>query len=358
MELGFFRHIVPPFCVSSHLSNIQALNLDYIHIVYPFLLILFTFSCIELHARNFRPIILLWKPFHGIVTRLRRSWDPRASVINAISTFLLLALSKSIVIAYNSLAVTFLTLVEPGPVRERHNSFLYVDPTIRAFSVQHLPYFISSVLLLVILIGLPTLLLCLYPTKIFRKLLLYFLPLRWQQAVSTFIDTFQGHYKDGTNGTRDYRAASSIHLLVISQVILVCADRHRRPYILEYIQPGFVVVSLFYALARPCKQEYANMIQSILYALTAFVIVTVSYAGFHKHSRFHYLPVLLCLLIPHVVLCVYTIYKVIRRTGLDLSFLRRVFHKHGSVQSSRMCYHQSYPNEHSRLLSTAKESSC
>ena len=34
-NLDFFGYLVPPFCVSSHLSNIQALSLEYIHIVYP-----------------------------------------------------------------------------------------------------------------------------------------------------------------------------------------------------------------------------------------------------------------------------------------------------------------------------------
>ena len=108
--------------------------------------------------------------------------------------------------------------------------------------------------------------------------------------MSIFIDTFQGHCKDGTDRTRDYRAASSIHLLCIFQIIFVCIDHYSRPHILEYVQPGFMIVSLFYALVRPYKQEYANMIQSILYALTAFVLFTASSARFHKHSFFPLSP--------------------------------------------------------------------
>ena len=84
-NLDFFRYLIPPFCVSSHLTNIQALSLEYIHIVYPLVLILVTFVCIELHARNFIILIVMWKPFHKCVTRLRRSLDPRASIINALS---------------------------------------------------------------------------------------------------------------------------------------------------------------------------------------------------------------------------------------------------------------------------------
>ena len=315
-NLDFFRYLVPPFCVSSHLSNIQALSLEYIHIMYPFLLILVTFICIELHARNFRPLVLVWKPFHKVVTRLRRSWDPRASIINAFSTFLLLTLSKSIVITTNSLAGTYIVFIDPMSPPLRYNSFLYTDPTIHMYSKQHLPYLLSSAVLLTIFFAVPTLLLCLYPTKIFRKLLSHCLSLRWQHALSAFIDTFQGHYKDGTNATRDYRAASGIHLLAIFLIILVCIGRNRRPLFLDYVQPGLVAVSLFYTLTRPCKQSYANITQSLLYALTAFVTFIISSVKSHHHDIIVLLffLVLLCLLIPHILLGSYVIYKAIRRT--------------------------------------------
>ena len=124
-NLDFFCHLVPPFCVSRHLGNMQALSLENLHILYPFLLILVTLICIELHARNFKPIVLLWKPFHMVVTRLRRSLGPRASIINAFSTFLLLTLSKSI---NYSLAVTFYFEVINND--SYYQASLYADPTI------------------------------------------------------------------------------------------------------------------------------------------------------------------------------------------------------------------------------------
>ena len=308
-NLDFFRYLIPPFCVSSHFSNIEALSLEYIHIMYPFWLILVTFICIELHARNFRPIVLLWKPFHRVVTHLRRSWDPRASIVNAFSTFLLLILSKSIVITNNTFVSTNL------PFMPTQKPLLYADPIIHMYSKEHLPYLLSAVVLTVVFFTLPTLLLCLYPTRVFRKLLSHCLSLRWQQAASAFIDTFQGHYKDGTNGTRDYRAASSIHLLVISLIIWICAGHNRRPLILEYVQPIFVPVSLFYALARPCKQEHANIIQSLLFALTALVLFIISSVKSYIHTFYLFLLMLLCMLTPHILLVGYIIYKIIRRAG-------------------------------------------
>ena len=231
------------------------MNLEYIVIFYPFLLIVFTSLCIELHARNFRPIVLLWKPFHRVVIRLRRSWDPRASIVNAFSTFLLLILSKSITIASNSIMSTYLMLLNPTRVVIPYTSFLYADPIVHMYSKQHFPHLLGSIVLLIVLFALPTLLLCLY---LFSQCL----SVRWQQGICTFLDTFQGHYKDGTNGTRDYRAASAIHLLFIFLIICVCAGRFRRSFILDYVQASFVVVSLFYSLARPCWKVHANIIQS------------------------------------------------------------------------------------------------
>ena len=350
-NLDFFRYLIPPFCVSSHLSKIEALNLEYIHIMYPFLLILFTSIGIELHARNFRLIMWLWKPFHRVVTRLRRSWDPRASIINAFSTFFLLTLSKSIAITSNNFASTFLIVIKPTSTPIRYHSFLYTNPKICNHSKEHLPYLLCSILLLLVFFALPTLLLCLYPTKTFRKLLSHCLSLRWQHPLSTFIDTFQGHYKDGTNGTRDYRIASSIPLLLMFLLIGVLTGTNTRPLLLVYVQPIFVAVSLFYALACPCKQNYANIIQSLLYALTALVMILISSVKSHNHRFLSLLSMLLCLLIPHIVLSSYILYKVIGKAKVNCFYLLKFFSKLKAMKGVvYMMHHSPYPNEHSPLI--------
>ena len=82
-NLDFFRPIVPPFCVSN-MKNLHALALEYIEASYPLILILITYICIKLHDHNFRPVVLLWKPFHRCFVYFRRSWDSEASIINAL----------------------------------------------------------------------------------------------------------------------------------------------------------------------------------------------------------------------------------------------------------------------------------
>ena len=334
-NLDFFRYLVPPFCVSSNLSTLQALSLEYVSIIYPLVLILVTFICIELHARNCTLLIVMWKPFHKCITRLRRSLDPRASIVNAFSTFLLLNLSKIIFVARNSLYSTPIYR-EDSMSFTRHTSFLYADPSIHLFSRQHLPYLLFSIIALFTFCFIPTILLCLYPTKFFRRLLQCCLPLRWQCGLGVFLDVFQGYYKDGRDGTRDYRAASSIHLILVSLIVYrtVYIDHYIRSYILGDAQQCLVAAALFYALVRPCRQRRANIIQSLTYFLTAIVIHFIISCTYHCSKVKEYLAMLLCLLTPHVILCAYIVYKI-SKTYINYSYLWSIAGKLTRSESHR-----------------------
>jgi len=90
-NLDFFRFLIPPFCVSRDLKNIPVLALRYVSAFYPLLLIALTYTCIELHGHNFRPIVWLWKPFHRCCVNVRRRWDTKASLVDVFPTFLLLS---------------------------------------------------------------------------------------------------------------------------------------------------------------------------------------------------------------------------------------------------------------------------
>ena len=109
-NLDYFRHIIPPFCVDSRLNNLHALWLDFISAYYPLLLIFITYIAIELHARNFKPIVILWRPFHKCCVRIRRGLDPKSSIINAFATFLVLSIGKIIFLSAHSVYTTSIHL--------------------------------------------------------------------------------------------------------------------------------------------------------------------------------------------------------------------------------------------------------
>ena len=93
-NLDLARYILPPFCVSSKLQLIHIELLSYISVVYPLFLIFLTWVCVELHGRNFKPFVLLWRPFHECLVRLQRGWDTRSDIIDVFATFFLLAYNK------------------------------------------------------------------------------------------------------------------------------------------------------------------------------------------------------------------------------------------------------------------------
>ena len=88
-----------------------------------------------------------------------------------------------------------------------------IDPTVTLFSRMYLPLIILSAVILVFFILPPVLVLLLFPTTCFMKVSTYLKP-RWVLGLKIFTDTFYGSYKDGTNGTRDFRQVAGIIFLI------------------------------------------------------------------------------------------------------------------------------------------------
>ena len=89
---------------------------------------------------------------------------------------------------------------------------VYYDGTIGYFGKEHLPYALLALAVLLVFTFCPILLLCLYPCRCFQRFLnRYHLS---SQTLYTFMDTFQGGFKDGTNGTRDCRYFAAVYLIV------------------------------------------------------------------------------------------------------------------------------------------------
>ena len=209
-NLDYFRYLIPPFCVSQDLKNIHILALQYVSAFYPLLLTALTYTCVELHGHNFRPIVWLWKPFHRCCVDVRRRWDTKASLINVFATFLLLSYSKL-------LFVSAFLLVEvniygaDGELVSGISHVLKVDATVQYLSEEHLP-FVITVFLTLPFITLPPLLLIFYPCKIFNRCLNCCHNRRWH-ALHTFVEAFQGCYKNGVTGGWDLQSMSGVYLL-------------------------------------------------------------------------------------------------------------------------------------------------
>lgn len=283
-NLDFFRHSVPPFCVSSHLTDLDAVFLEYVSALYPLLLIIVTYVSIELHARNCRLLVIFWKPFHRCFAKCRRRLDPKSSLITGFATFISLSASKVL--------FTTCIIILPGFSRDEYTGKIYkslYDSRIQGNSTSEflqsmasMSYFVPLVVIIA-LVHLPVFLLVLYPIKFFRKLLTYCGRSQYR-TILVFVDTFQGYYKDGTTGTFDYRAASSISFLLR---LFLCEHLYNYPSRIGLPFPSsfsilvflLLLASLFYSLVQPCKKRYMNVMESVLYFIAAMILMGLSFGS-------------------------------------------------------------------------------
>ena len=261
-NLDFFRYITPPFCASTELTGLQVASLEYIVAFYPLVLIVITYYCVELHDKGYRVFVWLARPFYICTSCLGDSWNPKTSLIHAFAAFLLLAYSKILVVSYSLLTSSILTSSD----NVNGSVVVYYDSSIQYFSTQHLPFAIVAITVLLFCVALPLLVLLFYPTKTFQKCL-GCCNIRWH-ALHAFADVFQGCYKNGTAGTKDYRCFAGLYLLlrIIFNTSQMIGGYHF--WLIKIIVCG--IAALLFSLMRPYKDNRFNILDSLAFALISF----------------------------------------------------------------------------------------
>ena len=317
-SLDFFRFVIPPFCVSSNIKVVPALALEYLVAFYPIFLILITYVCIKLHDNNFRPVVWLWRPFHKQFVHFRRRWDSKASIINAFTTFLLLSFSK---ILFVSSTLLYTIYIQYNYGNNSRKCVSYYDPTVDCHTQEFALYAAIAVCVLVIFIIFPTILLILYPTRLFRRCVSCCRFRRWH-ALHMFVESFQGQYKDGTNGTHDFRMVSASFLIL--RIVIIATFLNRNYYSLSssYKILFFSIVSCMYGITRPYKVNFMNGADILI----LFLIELLSLVSSHTplvHLTSTILISSLLLLVPHMVLIVYICYVLAKKAGITQSLKRK-----------------------------------
>ena len=319
-SLDFFRFVIPPFCVSSNIKTVHALALEYVVAFYPIFLILITFVCIQLHDNNFRPVVWLWKPFHRHFAHFRRRWDSKASIVNAFTTFLLLSFSKILFVSF--------TLLYMSNIIVYHHSInkkcvLYYDSTVKCYSQEHLIFATIAICVLLIFIISPIVLLVLYPTRLFRRCITCCGFRRWH-ALHMFVESFQGQYKDGTNGTRDFRMVSA--LLLILRILILASFHNYSLWVLAGRRIVVMCAICFYAVVRPYKRNFGNNVDVLILAslgTSALLLLLAFYFHLTASAAFYLCLVIVLLLgVPHLVLILYICSKLAKKLGIT-EFLKR-----------------------------------
>ncbi len=294
-NLDILRSILPDICLN--VTTLQALALDYLVALYPFLLIFISYFIIELHDRKFVYIVTLWKPFHKLLSIFHTSYDVRTSVIDSFATFFLLAHVKVL-----SVTTDILTPTQMYQLGSNISTFgVYYSPTVHYFGDEHLPCAILALVFFTLLAIIPTVVFFLYPFRVFQRFLSFF-PFNWH-FLHAFIDSFQGCYKDGTEpGTFDCRWFSaftlSIRLMffivfgitrsyvffiyaIIILVVFLIAIINIQPYKKESVRyPStdsifFIFLSLVFILFLGREPAMATKTEKITMMISAFIFALI-----------------------------------------------------------------------------------
>ena len=220
-NLDFFRALYPPICLSPNMTNLQVAAMEYAIGLYPIALLAITYMLVRLYDRGCTTVFCNWacRPIHSCLAHVRREFSIRSSLIDAFASF--------IVLSYIKIGYTTFLILQPTRIFSSNGTdglFVFIDPSIQFFRIRHLTYAVPAVVITVVFNVLPLMLLFLYPLRCFQKCLNR-CHLRCR-ALHTFVDAFQGCYKNGTDGTRDYRWFAGVHLLM-RFVIVIAYDLTR-----------------------------------------------------------------------------------------------------------------------------------
>lgn len=325
-NLDFFRYIIPPFCVSPKISLIHAFFLDYIAAFYPLCLIILTWIWIELVSRGYKPIVWIWtnmrRCFFGATWKL----DKKHTIIDVFATFLLLSYTKILLISLTIIAPARAQILSTtGNSSEMTRS---LDLSIGYFSQEHLPFAIAAILIFILFVILPAMILALYPLKIFQRLLRKIKLFKHQKAaLHLFVEKFYSSYRNGLDGGKDMRSFASLYFFLRFVLIFFhqsslelvglsgagVGDAQVVAIFLRVVHTGAVAV--FVITARPYKETYANildtLILSVMALLTSFPVVYL-FAIRDVNSQFgriFFLASIIILCVPYLGLLIYLLVK-------------------------------------------------
>ena len=271
-SLKFCKTIIPPFCISEKLIDLHVIFLNCVGAIYPLLIAIISLFLIDLHSRQYKVIVILFKPLGFVLKLTNGKAITTNAVIHSFASFLFLSSTKMFFV--------FMTIIQAVPVISSisgsvYKRVLYSDPSIEYYSHKHILFFLLALIQCLFLVFLPSLLLFLYPTRLYRWIS-QFISARKQLAITTFVEALNHGFKDGLNGTRDYRAFAGFLIVGIPMFTLLM-------WVITSFVGGstglFAGACLSFPLIyfRPFKSTIANMSVGFYSVLIAIVLIAYDF---------------------------------------------------------------------------------
>ena len=306
--------ISPHLCLSPYMEEFYIPFLEFLATLFTFILLFLTYTVIELYNKNFRLVVSLWRLFRRVYVKFYRAWDPRSSMIHAFASLFFLSYAK---LSY----VVWETFVWSEGVNNKGKAdikLLYIDPNVPYHSTKHGVLMAFSVAVAVFIYFPPLLILVVYPTSLYRKISHWISP-KWRLRIKTYVDIFNGCFKDGTDGTRDYRSMSgwapllfSFFPVLLVTIIATINSPHRNVFICSYIMAIFLcIVAFSYICLQPYKDKCSNNLTAGL--LVLFSLLAISVIGSESQQRENAeVFMVIIFFVPHCVFWGYIVWRVIK----------------------------------------------
>ena len=265
-NLDFFRTVYNPFCLHPNLTTLQVLSLDYFIAAYPLVIILLMYVLVDMYSRNYRPVVVMWRPFHYCCIRFRHQLNIKTSLVDAFGTFFSLSYVKMF-----STAVDLLISTKVWDENGEVSFHAYFDGTQFMFRNGHLPLALLSVLILITFNLLPLLLLLLYAFPK-TQFCIHCLPRSLQNALYPFIDNILSCYNDGYNGTSNCRYFAVIYPIA-RMIILSSFMWTESAFFLSVSAAVIIVIGILVTLVRPYKSALYNALDIVYLLCMAVVLV-------------------------------------------------------------------------------------
>ena len=277
-------------CLGSQLRVIHVLSLRYLSALYPLCLIVVAYVLIELHARNCRILVWLWKPLCFLCVRFRQSWRAKTSVVDAFAAFILLSYVK--VVRISLLLTTFTSIYDMNATAVK--KVVNYDPTVTYLSLEHAPFAVIGILLLGTFGLVPPLLLTCYQFRFVQKCLNCCKLNR--HGLRIFMDAFQGCYKDGKDGGPDRRFFAGLYFIFRLIIFAVFDVTSHITLTYTALLVACIVFAMITMFLQPYKRTVYTYLDIFFFNLLA-VIMGLQVLGFYEVQTTLHFPVKLMITI-------------------------------------------------------------
>ena len=254
-----------PTCLGSNLKVMHVLALRYLSAFYPLCFLVIAYVLIELHARNCRVLVWLWKPMCFVLIRFRQSWKAQTSVVDAFAAFILLSYVK--IIRISILLTTYSSVYYMNSsVARRVMNF---DPTVTYISYEHAPFAALGGFLLLTFGLIPPLLLIFYQFQFFQRCLTCCKLNR--NGLRIFMDAFQGCYKDGRDGGTDRRFFAGLYFVFRIMIFATFYLVNEFTTLYLTVQSMYILFALLTAIIRPYKKDFYTSVDIFFFSTLAVI---------------------------------------------------------------------------------------